>query len=81
MAQWLRTFKIKDLFTDEDVEEEEAQKIGKIVAERLRKQPRVFLGETEDFAFRFEGIIDQDEFNDILDELYDVADSQRVWIE
>lgn len=80
MATWLHTFKLKDLFTHEDVEDEEAQRIGKIVAGNLRANP-VFGTETEDFAERFETLLDQDEFNDILDELYDVANELRVWIE
>lgn len=80
MAKWNKTFLIKDLFTDDDVDDEEASKIGKIVAARLRTNP-VLGDENEDFAERFDCILDQNEFNDVLDEMYDLADAIRVWIE
>ena len=77
---WLKSLKLKDLFTDDDVGELEAQRIGKIVAERIRAHP-CFGYENEDYASQFEEIFNQDEFNDLLDELYDAADEYRVWIE
>ena len=81
MARWNAHFPIKDLFTDEDVGPEEAQRIGKEVARRMRARPHVFGDETFDFVDRFEDVENQEDFNDILDELYDVADSIRVWIQ
>lgn len=82
MAVWNAHFTIKDLFPEDDVEDEEAQRIGKTVATRLRAQPEIF-GETwtERFAEAFEEAENQDEFNDALNDLYDMADAARIWID
>lgn len=89
MAIWYGKFYLKDLLSEDD-SDEEAQRVGKIVAERLRayvvserfknRQP-LFGGKTEEFAQRFENVLDSEEFNDALSDLYDLADDVKVWIE
>lgn len=81
MAHWQAKFPIKDLFPEGDVEPEDAQRLGQMVAKRLREQPGVFGTRTERFAKKFANVDDQDEFNDALSELYDVADMIKVWVE
>lgn len=82
MGVWNGHFPIKDLFPEDDVEDEVAQQIGKTVATRLREQPE-FFGEiwTERFAKGFEQAQNQDEFNEVLNDLYDMADAACIWID
>ena len=82
MGVWNAHFPIKDLSPEDDVEDEEAQQIGKTVATRLRERPEIF-GEmwTQRFAAAFEEVQDQDEFNEVLNDLYDMADLGRIWID
>lgn len=83
MGVWNGHFPIKDLFPDQDdVEDEVAQQIGKTVATRLREQPE-FFGPiwTSRFAKAFEEAQNQCEFNEVLNDLYDMADAARIWID
>ena len=74
---WFHTVKIKDLLSHEDVSPEQAQELGKAVAERLRHSPLLNRGM---LTLRFEAVQDQDNFNNLMDHLYDDADRERVWI-
>ena len=77
MSAWLFTFKLKDLLSHEDVDDDLAVSLGKEVANRLRHQRAL----PARFIARFEGVKNQDDFNDVLNQLYDIADARRVWIE
>jgi hypothetical protein len=78
--RWRSQFQLKDLLSPEDVPPAQAQRAGKEVARRLRSSPE-FRGRTGDsLAHRFEEIRDQNEFNITLDELYDIADEEGIWV-
>jgi len=53
--------------------------IGLEVAKRL-KATWVFGDYQHDLETRFEDVQDQDEFNDVLEDLYDAADELWIWI-
>lgn len=86
MAQWKHTIKLKDLLDDEDVDREEAKRLGGEMALRLlAPEPKRLFGND----IRLQAVIErfqtdclsQPDFNDILDDLYDWADNNRVWID
>ncbi|KKM21442.1 hypothetical protein LCGC14_1635420 [marine sediment metagenome] len=77
MTNWKHTVQIKDLLSDEDASPAHAAELGRIVAQRLRKSPLMNRGM---LALRFERVQDQDDFNKLMDHLYDDADRERVWI-
>lgn len=81
MAHWKANFPLKDILKEEDVDGKEAHRIGQAVAARLLERPGVFGTRTQHFAERFEKVKSQDGFNKVLNDLYDVADYIRVWIE
>lgn len=69
---------MKDLLVDEQLEDEEVQEIGRNVATRMKGTS--YLMHTN-FPKRFEEVQDEDEFNDVLDDLYNYADVKRIWID
>ncbi len=75
---WLHTVKIKDLLSHDDVSPERAAELGYEVAQRLRRSPLANRGM---LALRFEKVQDQEDFNNLMDHLYDCADRERVWID
>ncbi len=79
MINWKHRFKIKDLLSDVDLPPEKVQKLGREVAQRLEAVtfPFDFLDLANDFRY----VNDQEDFNNCLEELYDLADDQRIWIE
>lgn len=79
MATWLKTFTFKDLLGDEDATPEEANRLGKEMANRLREQLPFPSSLNEAIAVAFELTYDQDDFNETLAWLYDEADTARVW--
>ena len=74
---WNHELKIKDLLTDEDVSPTQATALGLVVARRLRRSP---LSNRRYLAECFEDVQDQNDFNERMDDLYDDADAERVWI-
>ena len=74
---WRHTVQIKDLLSHEDAPPEQAAELGRVVAQRLRKSP---LMNRAMLALRFETVQDQDDFNNMMNHLYDDADRERVWI-
>jgi len=84
---WKYKIIIRDItkpYQDRDVTDEEAKEIAKRVAERI-KQSIAFQhlrSELEPIVNKFEEeVSSQAEFNEVLEELYDVGDSQRIWID
>ena len=81
MAVWLKTFKVKDLLDETvlDDPDEEGVRVAKILAERLLKEQPVrgYLA----LARKFDRVHGEGGFNRVLDELYDAADTEHVWIE
>ena len=86
MTRWKRRIKIKDLL-DGDDSPEEVVRIAAVVVERLRKDTPSGRDADLDFVVsEFEDITAEDKkpvllFDDALDQLYDWADYNRVWIE
>ncbi|MHC4180735.1 MAG: hypothetical protein ACYSWU_24815 [Planctomycetota bacterium] len=82
--QWLHTLPLKDIWTWWETAKEQShpQELGRRVAERIRKQPWFEdYDELDDFAGQFELVEDIDEFDDVLEELYDWADvDKRCWV-
>lgn len=78
---WRTTFKMKDLLSYDDVEPDVAMELGKTVAMRIRQTNAFLPITTLRFADAFECITDQEDFNEVLDQLYTAADRERVWIE
>ena len=75
---WKCKIRIKDLLTNKDLSPEEIKELGKKVAARLRLQK---LFDDEVIIEEFENVDDQDEFNSILEDLYDYCDAVRIWVE
>ena len=77
---WNATLKVKDLLTNEDVGPTQACRLAEGVVDRLRRAT-CFTPRVRDALFSaFEGVEDQDGFNEALGLLYDIGDEQRVWI-
>lgn len=82
--RWKRTVNIKDLLTDDD-SPPECERVAKAIARRLRTafpEPR---DDLEDIVCDFENISADDKrpellINGSLDDLYDWADAERVWL-
>lgn len=74
---WQAHIHIKHLLTDEDVQPEQVALLGKHIAGKLR---RCSLFTDEEVIERFEQVDDQDEFNAILDAMYDECDRARIWV-
>ena len=75
---WKGKVRIKGLLTNEDLSSEKIKELGKKVAARLRLQK---LFDDEVIIEEFENVDDQDEFNSILEDLYDYCDAVRIWVE
>lgn len=80
MKNWKHHFKLKDLLSDEDKSPEECAALGTEVAERLRRK-HIFGWRQNYLVDGFESIHSQEEFNEMLDRLYDIADDLRIWVE
>lgn len=92
MARWSRVVDIKRVFKDGDPAE--AREHGKAVAAILRDKLGDVMDlsmaeETPDglrnqdldlIALDFDDITDADDFDDVLERLYDWADDNRVWL-
>lgn len=75
---WQAKIQIKYLLTDEeDLTPEQINKKGKTIAAILKNCPSFDDGE---IITNFEGVDDLDEFNSILDDLYDYCDTVRIWV-
>lgn len=77
---WKAKFQFKDLLVDGEVVPEKAQEIGVEIVTRLRAT-HAFSGPAKRTLIElFEDVPDQDELNGALQELYDTADAERVWL-
>jgi hypothetical protein len=75
---WVATIRIKHLLTeDDDLTSEQINAIGKAIARHLKA---CTLFEGEDIIANFEGVTDLDEFNSILDDMYNVCDDARILV-
>jgi hypothetical protein len=82
MAGWNSTIEIKDLLDHEDVSREQAEKLGKDMATRLSNPKYAADRQLQRVITRFNtDCFSQADFNDILNDMYDWADSRRVWVE
>lgn len=83
MANWKKKLDLKDLAEKFDNEEMTATEVGQEVSKRLAElypEGQRDL-EIEDFIARFNEIEDEDEFDSLIDELYDWGDADhRLWI-
>lgn len=90
LPTWSRKIRIKHLLSGED-SDENAQKIGKQIAGILRASSWMTadlreaetLGKDSEVricAEEFDEVDGLDDFNAVLDHLYDLADADRVWI-
>ena len=77
MPNWRHMVQLKDLLSREDVSPERAMEIGQVMAQRIRSLPFI---NRKTLAEGFEDVQDQDSFNDMMADLYDSADEQRIWI-
>ena len=78
---WKARFKLKDLITEADIDDEHVCVSATEVMIRLNVH-RVFSKEVrEELIDMFNNAIGQDELNDALALLYDAADNEGVWIE
>jgi len=78
---WKYRIKIKDILTDEDVPPDKAEELALTVVHRLKSSLAFPSPCRRHLIECFEGVMDQEMFNDAMDELYDVADDERVWVE
>ena len=80
MANWLHKLDLTDIWKKYSNVEvyDHADELGKVVAERLRKLnlPKRYQDKAEDLAVNFENVEDLDEFNNWMDALYDLGDTQ-----
>jgi hypothetical protein len=74
---WQAHLHIKHLLTDEDIEPEQITMLGKEIAGKLR---RCSLFTDEEIIENFEQVDDLEEFNSILDDMYDECDRVRIWV-
>jgi hypothetical protein len=74
---WQTHLRIKDLLTREDLEPEQVKMLGKTIAGKLH---RCSLFTDEEIISDFEDVEDQDEFNAVLDRMYDECDRVRIWV-
>ena len=82
MPNWKLTLRFTPWFRDEDMPIEEK---GKSAASALRifaKNKAVELIEDDLLllAENFETVTDVEEFDDFMEELYDMADLERIWV-
>ena len=77
MANWKYKLRLGDLRKKFEANKMTAAEFGKKVAERIRKQPwfKVNEDELEPIADEFEGVSDIEEFDAVLDTLYDWGDT------
>jgi hypothetical protein len=91
MAQWLAKIDFRRFWNDDDRGVEAkgkkaaaaVRKVGEGVFEHRRTSS--LLGDTwkqalDEIAWRFEGVVEVAEFDEILSELYDFGDLERIWI-
>lgn len=85
MSNWIHKLDLKDLWDKyEDVDsgnitDEQAEEVGKIVAERLHKLadtlPVQFREDAHDLAYSFEQVSSEDELNGYMSDLWDLGDT------
>lgn len=74
---WQRTIQVKHLLTDEDdLTPEQIRATGQAIAKILAHVPLF----DEEIIANFEQVDDLDEFNSILEDMYDECDNLRVWV-
>jgi len=78
---WRAKFTIKDILSDEDVPPDEAEELALTVVRRLKSSLAFPSPCRRHLIDCFEGVMDQEMFNDAMDELYDAGDEERVWVE
>lgn len=81
MDNWRTRLKVKNLFSSVNVEPAKAQEIGTEVAYRLDRDCAFDPVITRRLAERFRNVGNQEQFNDAMNDLYDAADAERVWLE
>ena len=84
LQPWRETVNIKDLLTDDD-SPENCENTAKALVKRLRAAFPKPDYDLENIISDFEDVSANDKrplalFNDILDNLYDWADANRVWL-
>jgi len=78
---WKAKIKIKDLLTEEDVPPDKAEELAHAIVRRLKNGLAFSPPCRRHLIDCFEGVMDQEMFNDAMDELYDAGDEERVWVE
>ena len=82
MTNWRRTFKFKDLLNppdyDPDKELRQVPKLGRKAAKRI-EDSYLFTG--TNLAARFKKAKTQTQFNKVMDDLYEYADRNLIWLE
>jgi hypothetical protein len=82
MVMWKAKFQVKDLLTTSDDAETVVRVATEIIARLTTHQP--FGDDTQDIIDAFAEAKDSADlgmFNDAMNDLYDIANEQRIWIE
>lgn len=76
---WQAKIRIKHLLTDNnDLTPQQVNEIGKQISATLMQCSRF---NDEEIITGFDQVDDMEEFNSLLDDMYDVCDDARIWVE
>ena len=76
MTDWKYSLRITHLFTEKE-DKESIKKSMNDVADIIEKMPYLI---DFDRQFDFREVEDIDEANELIDELYDYCDSNKIWV-
>ena len=84
MAQWFHTLNIKEEWHQAKNNEITVQQLSEIIVKKLKKI-KIDSFEKDDLIMEFiefseDKSLDKDDFDDLWNEFYDWADSNRVWV-
>lgn len=81
MSRWKHSVELKDLLEiadDADLTDDDVNHIGNKIHERISK---LECFNDFDIIDEFKEVYDIEDFDNIIEELYDYADYNRIWIE
>lgn len=86
MAKWIASLRIRDEWKRAEDGEATMQHLASVIAAQMRRLPEELRDLSyEDIAEQFESLSEDhtatvEEFDSVMTELYDWADSARVWV-
>lgn len=83
MTEWILKYNINEIIRNNDQgnnDENDIRHISSLIIKELEGNPGFMCGKGKRLVRNFNTVTNEDDFNELLDELYDYADETGIWL-